>query len=228
MSDDPKRTTNIGKAEKVITIGKAEGDVIIGTKPIICPLCQNQNDTKAKFCLECGTSLLFECPICHTNTYITAKNCSGCGRSISKIRNEIIIAKSVRAGENKEVSYTFYTPSDTITVREDLADNEYVVLSEGGITLYKDDLEDAVGNVFLTNRRIIVLGSEAEKPRRFERNYSYPLHQISRIETETKKYLLFRESFLHIVWDGKARKFCLPEKVIATWANAIYELKQYD
>jgi hypothetical protein len=227
MSDESKRITHINKAEKVINIGSAE-DVIIGTKPIICPSCQNQNDPKAKFCPECGTSLLFECPICQAKTYITAKNCSGCGRSVSKIRNEINIAQSIRVGENKEISYTFYTPSGIITVREDLADNEYVVLSEGGITFYKDDTEDAFGNVFLTNRRIIILGSEFEKPRRFTRNYSYPLHQISRIETETKKYLLFRESFVQIIWDGKVRKFCLPERIVKTWASAIYELKQND
>lgn len=225
MSNNSKHTTNIdGDVEKVINIDHPQR-VFFGTKPVICPTCQNENEPRTQFCPECGTELLFTCPRCGDKTYIGANNCAGCGKSISKIKSDIRVAQSIRRGENKEVSYTFYTPSGTIVVREDLADDEYVVFSEGGTTFYKDDIEDAVGNVFLTNRRIVILGSEAEKPRRFERNYSYPLNQISRIEIEIKKYLLFRESFLEIIWDGKVRKFCLPEKVIKTWANAIDELK---
>jgi hypothetical protein len=226
MPKDSKYTTNIGgDVDKVVNIDHPQR-VFFGKKPIICPKCQNENEPHTQFCPECGTELLFTCPLCGDKTYLGANNCAGCGKSISKIKKDIEMAQTIRRGENKEISYTYHTSYETTVVREDLAIDEYILLKESGITFYKDDLEDAVGDVFLTNRRIIILGSEANRPRVFSRNYSYPLSKVTHVDIKTEKYLLFRESFLEMIWDGKVRKFSLPEKILKTWANAIIELKQ--
>lgn len=65
-------------------------DTIVGAikevreeKPNICPSCHKKNNNEAKFCDNCGQSLLKKCLKCHTLNNVTAKFCINCGGSIS-------------------------------------------------------------------------------------------------------------------------------------------------
>lgn len=73
------------RGQKVINQVNAEsvGKVTLGSKPIVCPKCQTENLPTNKFCIECGTLLIFTCPVCESETPITSKFCSGCGQEIS-------------------------------------------------------------------------------------------------------------------------------------------------
>jgi hypothetical protein len=46
---------------------------------MICPHCQYENSEGAKFCEECGTTLVRACPSCGHEVRPTAKFCPACG-----------------------------------------------------------------------------------------------------------------------------------------------------
>ena len=48
----------------------------------VCPNCHSQNEKTAKFCFNCGTSLLNTCPNCGFNLAPGSKFCPECGQSI--------------------------------------------------------------------------------------------------------------------------------------------------
>lgn len=49
-----------------------------------CPNCQTVNPDHAKFCLECGTSLLMRCEQCQTPLPISARFCLNCGQPVGR------------------------------------------------------------------------------------------------------------------------------------------------
>jgi len=191
----------------------------------VCPKCQFENSPKAKFCSECGTSLVFKCPICSSESPLDAKFCSGCGKAISMIQKDIETAQKIGGESNRELSYTYDTRNNsnyhdsTHHVREVLAIDEYVLLKESRVFFYKGDVLDVVGDLYLTNRRILILGSDIDQV--FERNYSYPLKDIKQVDKKTDKVLFFTKHYLQIITDGKLRKFCVPERALENWINTI-------
>ncbi len=49
---------------------------------MICPQCQANNPCEAKFCMNCGTSLVLTCPNCSTQNVHYAKFCIECGHAL--------------------------------------------------------------------------------------------------------------------------------------------------
>jgi hypothetical protein len=47
---------------------------------IICPVCQTENDTLSKACINCGQSLIVVCPRCNSVQAIAAGQCRVCGQ----------------------------------------------------------------------------------------------------------------------------------------------------
>jgi class 3 adenylate cyclase/tetratricopeptide (TPR) repeat protein len=50
---------------------------------VICPNCSTENDTDARFCIECGTVLHAGCPTCGFVNKAGAKFCQNCGATLS-------------------------------------------------------------------------------------------------------------------------------------------------
>ncbi|NOR19129.1 MAG: zinc-ribbon domain-containing protein, partial [Xanthomonadales bacterium] len=48
-----------------------------------CPNCDNNCESSAKFCEECGTRLIVVCGSCGTELTPTSKFCSECGTTTS-------------------------------------------------------------------------------------------------------------------------------------------------
>lgn len=89
------------RGEKISNQVKGDvGKVTLGNKPIICPKCQTENLPTNKFCVECGTLLIFTCPVCESETPIISKFCSGCGQEITVL----IKMKEKKFGENDKDS----------------------------------------------------------------------------------------------------------------------------
>lgn len=77
-------------------ISKIRVGVIVGNVNVIdnqifdmsfsCPKCNHDTSVNSKFCLHCGTSLIFVCPLCNSETHLSKKYCSGCGKEIASIK----------------------------------------------------------------------------------------------------------------------------------------------
>lgn len=208
------------KVDKQINAEK----ISIGTKPIVCLQCHYENPPKAKFCSECGTSLMFKCPICQSETVLGSKFCSGCGKAISSIQKDIEIAQKA-GGANKELSFSWHTRYDNHSEREVLAVDEYVLLKQENVFLYKDDIPDTIGELYLTNRRLIILGYE-HSSRVFGRNYSYPLKDTTHAGIKKEKVLFSTNYYLQIIHEGRVRNFLMPETTAKTWATTILQYVQ--
>ena len=48
-----------------------------------CPTCQTENPDEAKFCRECGSSLLVICSNCDHENLPDSKFCNNCGQTLS-------------------------------------------------------------------------------------------------------------------------------------------------
>ncbi|HLF89261.1 MAG TPA: adenylate/guanylate cyclase domain-containing protein [Anaerolineales bacterium] len=48
-----------------------------------CPKCQTQNPPEAKFCMNCGSKLVFQCPECGTELPPDASFCFNCGHKLA-------------------------------------------------------------------------------------------------------------------------------------------------
>ena len=46
-----------------------------------CPACQHENDSAARFCLQCGAAMIQRCPECGTLLPLAARFCQQCGVS---------------------------------------------------------------------------------------------------------------------------------------------------
>jgi hypothetical protein len=226
------------KVERQINADK----VSIGVTPIICPKCHFENQPKSKFCSECGISLTFKCPVCETESYLGAKFCSGCGNEINKIQQNIKIAQS-KHGEQRELEYHFrekppsggnalyaiynnLDPDLKRVARVTLDIDEYVYLQQGdNISVYKGSSSkpDAIGALYLTNKRLLFLGTEPE----FHVGsieWSYPLKEITGVSIDNSKALFMSMSYLKVLYLGKVRKFTVTENTIPSWVASIQKL----
>lgn len=202
---------------------------------IKCPNCQHGNQTKAKYCSECGASLIFKCPLCNSETPLGSKFCSGCGKGISKILAGIKEAKTKRGSAERELVYEFnskprnpFSIVDQITktqgsARITLDIDEYVARKEGGVTFYRGDTyrKEADGYLYLTNKRLIFLGRDSEFGiSSFEIPYS--LDEISEAKVQSDKALFLSSTYLRIVWNGNVRKFSFSrEDITASWVESV-------
>lgn len=222
------------KNQKVNTQLNAD-KINIDLKPITCPNCQHGNPAKAKFCAECGTSLIFKCPLCNSETPLGAKFCSGCGKEIKKIISEIKEAKVKRGSAERELVYDFrskpfnpFSLADQLTTtrgnaRITIDIDEYVARQEGGVGFYKGGgyKKEAEGILYLTNKRLIFLGRDAESGISSYAN-PYPLNEISEVSMQSDKVLFLTASYLKIIWSGNVRKFSFArENVTESWVESI-------
>ena len=206
------------KNQKVDTQLNAD-KINVELKPITCPECKHGNPAQAKFCSECGTSLLFKCPICKEETPVGAKFCLGCGIEISKADEKIKLAEKMRGGSTRELSFTYrgfvynklnplsYLAADRRTLRFALDIDEYVIKEENSVLLCKGDSSNPSweGYLYLTNKRIILLGFEPTD--RIDSNVCiYPIKDISEINYNYQKGLLGASRNLNFMWEGKLRK----------------------
>lgn len=222
------------KNQKVNTQLNAD-KINIDLKSITCPNCQQGNPPKAKFCSECGASLLFKCPICNSETPLSGKFCSGCGKEINTIFADIEEAKSRRGGNNRELVYEFRTKArDSFSVISHLATlkldarmtlevDEYITMQENGIELYKSGTskKEAEGVLYLTNKRLIFLGCDSED-RMVPYADTYLFSEISEASSEIEKLLFLSISSLKIIWKGNIKKFSFTNNVGEAWAKAIH------
>jgi len=91
-----------------------------------CPACRYENPAPAKFCLECGASLVVPCPNCRTELPPSAKFCLECGQRVAlpgaaalspsaspeaytpkHLAERILAAKAALEGERKRVTVLF-------------------------------------------------------------------------------------------------------------------------
>lgn len=206
----------------------------IELKSITCPNCQQGNPAKAKYCSECGTSLVFKCPLCNSETSLGAKFCSGCGKEINQIIADIQEAHSQRGGSERELVYEFrskvrdlldpisYLATRKSEARVTLEIDEYVNRKEDGIVYFKGGSSTKVadGILYLTNKRLIFLGCDSEY-RLNEYEDAYPLNEISDVSNETVKILFLSASLLKIIWNGNVKKFSFARDVVESWVESI-------
>lgn len=227
-----QRVTNQVVAEVI-------GKVTFGTKPIVCPnpKCKNENEPRTEFCPECGTALMFKCPICESRTYLGAKFCSGCGDEVALIKKSITDSE----GTVREIVFKFRSrainpinPIDHLMSTDDdarytLGLNESVVKKETNAKFYNGDknIEDAIGELFLTNKKLIFLGCDTQnKITPYE--MVYPLKDITDVSQITEKYLFgsINLSYVKILWKGQVRRFFVTTQAnTQTWVEAIKKQK---
>ena len=88
-----------------------------------CPKCQQDNPAQAKFCLQCGGSLLLNCAKCGTELPANSRFCFACGAPVAAVAQpasaspntytprhlaeKILGSKGVIEGERKQVTVLF-------------------------------------------------------------------------------------------------------------------------
>jgi len=74
----------MGKTAKEIfgAINSNEGSATATKKTRKCPSCGEMNDSDAKFCDNCGTTLVKVCPRCGEENDLDAKFCDKCGAKL--------------------------------------------------------------------------------------------------------------------------------------------------
>jgi class 3 adenylate cyclase/tetratricopeptide (TPR) repeat protein len=102
-----------------------------------CLRCQHENSPKAKFCEECGETLIRTCPSCGTQVSPIAKFCAECGHSIGgagrapsfgapesytprHLAEKILTSKAALEGERKLVTVLFADASGFTSLAEQL------------------------------------------------------------------------------------------------------------
>ena len=71
---------------------------------MICPNCQANNPCEAKFCMNCGNSLVVNCPNCNYENILTANFCLECG---TKLKDRLAPADQPRTKSKKETIQQF-------------------------------------------------------------------------------------------------------------------------
>ncbi len=91
---------------------------------MICPSCQRENPTEARFCMQCGVRLALACAQCGAELPAAAGFCISCGRSVAPasapaperdlrvytpkhLADKILTSKSALEGELKQVTVLF-------------------------------------------------------------------------------------------------------------------------
>src|SRR5262245_6929600 len=90
-----------------------------------CPRCAQENPTKAKFCLECGSRFAATCPRCRSELPPSAKFCLECGERVGMavsdppplaspyaytpkhLAEKILNSRRALEGERKQVTVLF-------------------------------------------------------------------------------------------------------------------------
>lgn len=191
----------------------------VGLKPVTCPKCKHGNPAKAKFCSECGTSLVIKCPICNEETSVGAKFCSGCGTEIETADAKIKFAERMRGGTSRELTYTYlgfvynklnplsYLTADRPTMRFTLDIDEYIIKVEETVLLYKGNSSspDWKGKLYLTNKKLIMFAYEPTDG--IDRDVLlYNLSELKEIKFEATKAFLGPNRILSYMWQGKFRQ----------------------
>ncbi len=102
-----------------------------------CPKCQQDNPANARFCLQCGSSVLLSCTKCGTELPANSRFCFSCGNPVAQtippasaspnsytprhLAEKILISKGVIEGERKQVTVLF---ADLKSSLELLADRD--------------------------------------------------------------------------------------------------------
>ena len=53
---------------------------------VVCPECHVENPKSARFCGQCGHTLIEDCPQCHTSVAFYEKFCPACGGNMKELR----------------------------------------------------------------------------------------------------------------------------------------------
>lgn len=188
----------------------------VGLKPITCPKCKHGNPARAKFCSECGTSLVFKCPICQEETPVGAKFCSGCGVEIENAGAKIKFAEKMRGGAARELTYSFmgyvynklnplsYLNADRHTMRFTLDIDEYVIKVEESALLHKGNTPVGEGKLYLTNKRLIMFAVEPVD--RIEYNVlPYPFSDLKDVKFVSTKVLFGVTRKITFLYNGNFR-----------------------
>jgi predicted amidophosphoribosyltransferase len=73
-----------------------------------CPSCATENQTTAKFCVECGTALALACPSCGASHAPSQRFCAECGTALA---SEAVapppVERDTPAAERRLVSVLF-------------------------------------------------------------------------------------------------------------------------
>src|SRR5262249_37054381 len=79
------------------------------SRPIMyCEACGAENESNARFCLNCGAGLAERCPHCAVELPVGARFCPGCGRPASGASASVgKPAATVPVGERKQVTVLF-------------------------------------------------------------------------------------------------------------------------
>lgn len=198
----------------------------IELKSITCPNCKQGNPAKAKYCSECGTSLMFKCPLCKSETPLGAKFCSGCGKEIKKIASDIEKANSKRGGSERELAYHIYTGRNHFIARYTLEIDEYVERKEDGVSFYEGDVptKTADGTLYLTNKNLVFLGRDKLD---LQEVHILPIDEITEVRKEIEKVLFISAIYLRIICNGNVRKFGFGrENVTNSWIASINESRK--
>ena len=70
----------------------------------ICPNCYNSIPKNAKFCIECGHSLIKSCNICSTNNGLNNKYCLSCGNQFIMDITDSLDDNNLKEKPNKYAS----------------------------------------------------------------------------------------------------------------------------
>jgi len=71
-----------------------------------CPACGTENQSGAKFCVECGAALALRCPSCGTGHRNGQRFCAECGAPLSN-QSQILLSPETAAAERRLVSVLF-------------------------------------------------------------------------------------------------------------------------
>jgi len=214
-------------------------NINVGLKPVTCPKCKNGNPAVAKFCSECGTSLVTKCPICNVENSVGAKFCSGCGSEIESAGEKIKRAEIIRGGASRELSYTFsgkvheiLNPVDHLmamanktTLRFTIDIDEYVIRTEEDASLFKGNnfSPDFKGKLCLTNKRLIMFAYDP-KNRYTNDVLLYPFSELKNVKFEITKILLLSVRILSFLSNGNPRRIQgLSDAFNEDWAKVIKE-----
>lgn len=135
--------------------------------PIKCNNCQNDNAEEAKFCVECGTELVYQCPSCGKENPPTHKFCYECGqrldeeirktesidlekpeRNIPKnLADKILEARSIVEGERKLVTVLFADVKGSTSIGELLDPEELRNIIEKSYQISLQEIHKFEGTV---------------------------------------------------------------------------------
>src|SRR5512132_4267430 len=123
---------------------------------MICTSCGADNPRGAKFCTECGTSLLQTCPSCATPNAPTARFCSECGTALGDDVTPDELRSAGAVAERRVVSVLFvdlvgFTSASEARDAEDTREllTRYFDIARTTITRYGGTVEKFIGDAVM-------------------------------------------------------------------------------